>query len=105
MSKEIEFFEVKGYPLMIFRDEGKERIWLAGCPHKRRPLSNSQVNGKVIRCPFHGAEFDLSSGRLVKPPDSKTPCPNDCSLVEVKLVNGEPLFSREPFVPSLPRKE
>ncbi|BCS92470.1 Rieske (2Fe-2S) protein [Metallosphaera javensis (ex Sakai et al. 2022)] len=101
----MEFFEIQGFPVMVFMDGKEERMWLAGCPHKQRPLLNSQVKGNVIRCPFHGAEFDLISGKLVTPPDSKTPCPKDCSLIEVKLVNGEPKFSRDPFIPSLPRRE
>ncbi|AWR99056.1 Rieske (2Fe-2S) protein [Metallosphaera hakonensis] len=96
----LDFVEINGFPVMVFKGERK---WLAGCPHKRRPLRNSEVRGDVIRCPFHGAEFDLNTGRLVRPPESKTSCPEDCSLIEVKVENGEVKFSREPFVPSLPR--
>lgn len=32
------------------------------CTHAGGPLSEGEVNGKVVTCPWHGATFDLTTG-------------------------------------------
>ncbi|WP_349681913.1 Rieske (2Fe-2S) protein [Caldivirga sp. UBA161] len=38
---------------------GVNYYWLAGCPHKKRPLNNAKVYDDKIECPFHHAVFSL----------------------------------------------
>jgi 3-phenylpropionate/trans-cinnamate dioxygenase ferredoxin subunit len=33
------------------------------CPHRQAPLCAGVVQDHVVRCPWHGARFDLKSGR------------------------------------------
>jgi|GEM_PF-437631 nitrite reductase/ring-hydroxylating ferredoxin subunit len=97
---------VRGYPILVYRSGGEERTYLAGCPHKRRPITAPGYEVKeyrIIRCPFHGAEFDLLSGEMIKPPDSKTPCPSPCRLIRAILKDGDVEFQGEPFSPELPK--
>jgi len=33
------------------------------CPHQNQPLSQGMLFGNTIMCLFHGAQFDVSTGR------------------------------------------
>ena len=38
------------------------------CTHRGGPLSEGAVNGTTVTCPWHGAEFDLKTGAVMRPP-------------------------------------
>ena len=38
------------------------------CTHVGGPLSEGDVDGKVVTCPLHGATFDITSGHVLGPP-------------------------------------
>ena len=38
------------------------------CPHSGGPLSEGQVAGTIVSCPWHGADFDLATGAVKCPP-------------------------------------
>ncbi|QKR00679.1 Rieske 2Fe-2S domain-containing protein [Metallosphaera tengchongensis] len=96
--------EVDGYPVMVYRKGGIEYMWLAGCPHKKRPIlaDGHKIFDDKIECPFHRAVFSLVTGEMVIPPDSKTPC-SMCRLIKVELKEGRATYYGEPFFPELPK--
>lgn len=38
------------------------------CTHRGGPLSEGTVGGTEVVCPWHGARFDLTTGRHLSPP-------------------------------------
>ena len=38
------------------------------CPHQGAPLSEGPLVGCVAICPWHGAEFDVTNGKLLNGP-------------------------------------
>jgi 3-phenylpropionate/trans-cinnamate dioxygenase ferredoxin subunit len=53
------------------------------CGHRNAPLSRGKLQGYVIECPLHFAQFDIRTGELVNGPVS-TPVP----VYEVWVENG-----------------
>jgi nitrite reductase/ring-hydroxylating ferredoxin subunit len=41
------------------------------CTHRGAPLSEGECEGTVVVCPWHGAQFDLTSGSHLTPPASR----------------------------------
>ena len=41
------------------------------CPHKGGPLDLGRILDRSVICPWHGARFDLQSGRLLEGPNCK----------------------------------
>ena len=42
------------------------------CPHRGGPLDEAQLEGTTLTCPWHGAQFDVCTGALVRGP-AETP--------------------------------
>ncbi len=53
------------------------------CPHSGGPLSEGQVEDGCVMCPWHGARFELASGRSV----GEFLC-RDVRRHEVRVVDG-----------------
>lgn len=41
------------------------------CTHRGGPLGEGQVQGNVVTCPWHGSQFDVITGQLVKGPATR----------------------------------
>ena len=45
-------------PVVLYRTESGEPVALDDrCPHRWAPLSEGQVEGEELRCPYHGMRF------------------------------------------------
>ena len=38
------------------------------CTHQGGPLSEGEVEGTVVTCPWHGATYDITTGSVLGPP-------------------------------------
>ncbi len=54
------------------------------CPHRQAPLSAGRVEGEVVVCHWHGARFDLRTGKGLEGPH-----PHDIGCYRVKVEDGE----------------
>jgi 3-phenylpropionate/trans-cinnamate dioxygenase ferredoxin component len=53
------------------------------CGHRNAPLSRGRLDGHIVECPLHFAQFDLRTGRLVEGPVSA-----DVPVYEVRVESG-----------------
>jgi nitrite reductase/ring-hydroxylating ferredoxin subunit len=42
-----------------------------GCTHRNGPLSEGDLDGKIITCPLHGSRFDVTTGEVVRGPATR----------------------------------
>jgi nitrite reductase/ring-hydroxylating ferredoxin subunit len=56
------------------------------CGHRNAPLSRGRLDGCIVECPLHFAQFDIRTGKLVDGPYSA-----DVPAYEVK-VDGDTVY-------------
>ena len=52
-----------GKEIAIFRKEGKLFAIDNLCPHEGGPLGEGTLNGTCVTCPWHGWQFDITTGK------------------------------------------
>jgi nitrite reductase/ring-hydroxylating ferredoxin subunit len=61
--------EVEGVPVLVSRSEGGEACAIANtCTHRGGPLNEGERDGDMVTCPWHGSQFDLCSGEVLRGP-------------------------------------
>ncbi len=60
--------EVEGEMVALFNVGGTYYAIADTCTHSGGPLSEGEVDGSVVTCPWHAAEFDLTTGEVLSPP-------------------------------------
>ena len=75
---------VGGKHIALFNVEGTYYAIDDTCPHKGGPLSDGEVKGSKVTCPWHGATFDLITGEVVRPP-----APVGVSRYNVRVVGDD----------------
>jgi len=65
-----EAFEVEGKRIAVFNVDGRYYAIDDTCPHADAPLAGGFVDRKqaTVSCPWHGAEFDLKTGKVLCAP-------------------------------------
>ena len=64
-------FDVEGQKIALFNVEGTFYAVGDTCTHRGGPLSEGSVAGTTVTCPWHGADFDLKTGAVMRPPARK----------------------------------
>ena len=72
--------EVQGKKIALFNLEGKYYAIDNTCTHRGGPLSEGELQGDEVTCPWHGAKFKVTSGDVLSPP---APQGVKCFLVRV----------------------
>ena len=62
--------EVKDKKIALFCTEEGYCAIDDTCPHKGGPLSEGELEGNEVACPWHGATFNVKSGEVLSPPAS-----------------------------------
>ena len=60
--------DVAGRSLALFNLDGRYHTMDDACNHRGGPLSEGQVEGEAVVCPWHGAKFSITTGALLGPP-------------------------------------
>jgi nitrite reductase/ring-hydroxylating ferredoxin subunit len=54
--------EVAGRVVAVFNVDGQLHALDGICPHVGGPLGQGPLTGKVVTCPWHGWQFDVTTG-------------------------------------------
>ena len=71
-----------GLPLLLHRaDDGRVVVSDDRCPHRFAPLSRGTApGGGIVRCGYHGLEFDLATGDCVHNPHGRNLIPKQMKV-------------------------
>ncbi|HZR42644.1 MAG TPA: non-heme iron oxygenase ferredoxin subunit [Ktedonobacteraceae bacterium] len=60
--------EVDGEPICLTMIDGTIYAFTDNCTHISGPLNEGELEGCIITCPWHGARFDVCTGKVVRGP-------------------------------------
>lgn len=60
--------EVSGQRIALFNIGGTVYAIGDTCTHRGGPLSEGTLEGTTVTCPWHGAEFEVTTGKNLAPP-------------------------------------
>jgi nitrite reductase (NADH) small subunit len=63
-----------GKKIAIFNAGGKFYAIANTCVHRGGPLAEGDLEGTVVTCPWHGWEYDVTTGTALTDPSKKVSC-------------------------------
>ena len=57
-----------GRPVAVFNVAGTIYAIGGTCTHQGGPLGDGELDGTIVTCPWHDAQFDVTTGQVVGPP-------------------------------------
>lgn len=63
-----------GATLAIFNVDGQYLAVDNSCPHRGGPLGDGDLEGSIVRCPWHGWGWDVATGANVNNPAVRIAC-------------------------------
>lgn len=64
-------FNIEGTSLLLIHQDNKNHLFLNRCPHKLQTLGNQCLKNNIIRCPWHGLEYNLENGHCLNPENNQ----------------------------------
>ena len=64
-------FKVEGKEILVANYEGKYYATGKKCTHMGGDLSKGKLEGRIVTCPRHGSQFNVTTGNFVKGPAKK----------------------------------
>jgi len=65
---EMRALRVDGVDVLLCRVDGQYFAMANQCTHARQALHTGKLRGFEIKCPLHGARFDIRTGRCLAAP-------------------------------------
>jgi nitrite reductase (NADH) small subunit len=66
--------QVAGTSVALANIEGKVYGINSVCVHRGGPLGEGELAGKLVTCPWHGWQYDVTSGKVVQSPTMGVVC-------------------------------
>jgi len=70
----IKEVQVAGLAIAVANVSGSFYAINNTCLHRGGPLGQGQLNGKVVTCPWHGWEYDVTTGKTVQNANAGVGC-------------------------------
>ena len=78
---EVNVYEVEGHRVALCNVDGEFYAIEDVCTHDAGPLDQGELIGKQIKCPRHGAKFDVTTGKALTLPAVKPVPKHDVKVV------------------------
>jgi 3-phenylpropionate/trans-cinnamate dioxygenase ferredoxin subunit len=78
------FVEIDGLAIVVFNIGGNFFAIADLCSHDDGPLGDGELDGYEVRCPRHGAAFDVRTGKVIS-----LPAVVDIPAYPVRLQDGQ----------------
>mgnify|MGYP000005112741 FL=1 len=84
-------FTVGEHKIAMFRVDGELYAFDDECPHVGASLGDGKLNGKLVTCPAHDWQFDITNGECI----TLDRCDDGCYVdtYPVKIENDEIIIS------------
>ena len=71
LQETIRQFTVKNQEILVINIDGKLYGLDARCSHAGAPLEEGVLEGEVLTCPWHGSQFRINDGKILRGPAEK----------------------------------
>ena len=89
---QMKYFNIKGNEIVLINEGGSFYALHDWCTHEQGDLSTGTLKGYTLKCPEHGAEFDIRSGRVLLGPDGDVPSAIEPEVRYEASVNGGDVY-------------
>ena len=70
-SGDLKQFNLRGIEILVINLKGQIFCLDARCTHAGAPLAEGEIKDEILICPWHGSQFNISNGTLLKGPAAK----------------------------------
>ena len=70
-SRTLKKVLVGGEEVLVVNVDGTLHAIANTCTHRGGPLNEGELEGNNVICPYHGGQFDVTTGKAVSPPPTK----------------------------------
>ena len=91
---------VEGVKVLVYDIDGTLHASDDSCPHRQCSLENATLNGTVVVCPCHAAQFDVATGDVIVEPVGFPPTV-PIPIHEVKVVGNDILVALSTDIDSI----
>jgi nitrite reductase/ring-hydroxylating ferredoxin subunit len=60
--------DLRGHSVLVYRERGQLYALEDACTHAGGPLSEGEVRDGIVTCPWHGSQFRLADGAVMRGP-------------------------------------
>lgn len=71
---QIREIPLSGKSVAVANVDGKLFAINSVCLHHGGPLGEGELEGKVVSCPWHGWQYDVTTGKVVQQPSDGVQC-------------------------------
>ena len=80
---------VGGEDVVVGNVGGKLYAIVNKCTHRGGPLNEGELEGSTITCPWHGGQFDITTGKVLGPPPMR-----DEAAFDVRIEGSDVLLKK-----------
>ncbi len=69
--RDLKQFNIRGMEILVTNLDGRYFCLDARCSHAGAPLVEGELKGEVLTCPWHGSQFNVTNGTVIKGPAAR----------------------------------